>query len=142
MSTPAAGPVPRLLHGSLITIARRCGKPNCRCAAGDDDDLHESPALSASVKGKSVTVSLRTGEVAGVSEALERYRAARAELNAQAAAGVAALRARKTRRRARRQSLTAWLGLLALARRGVHQAGLRPVRRPADRVGCARAGGR
>ena len=26
--------VPRMLRGSLVTLRRRCGKPNCHCADG------------------------------------------------------------------------------------------------------------
>ena len=30
------------LHGSLITVSRRCGKPQCRCASSEQ---HKHPAL-------------------------------------------------------------------------------------------------
>jgi hypothetical protein len=65
--------MPRLLRGSLVTLRRRCGKPSCRCA--DGEQLHETPAL----------------DVPAVAAALDRYRAAQAELQAQAKAGLAAL---------------------------------------------------
>ena len=87
-------PVPRLLRGSLITIRRKCGKPACRCAGGEP---HASPALSVSLAGRSVTVSLRPDQVPAVAAALARYHKARAELEDQASAGVAALRARPGR---------------------------------------------
>lgn len=48
-------------HDALITMRRRCGKPTCRCA--DGTVLHEAPALSVSVSGRSVTVTLRDAEV-------------------------------------------------------------------------------
>lgn len=86
-----------MLRGSLITIRRRCGKPTCRCA--DGTVLHESPALSVSVSGRSVTVSLRTAEVPAVAAALIRYQPARDALKTQANAGAAALRDRTGRRR-------------------------------------------
>ena len=86
--------LPRLLRGSLITIRRKCGKPGCRCADGEP---HESPALSVSLAGRSVIVSLRPAEVPAVRAALARYQEARAELEEQAPAGVAALRARSRR---------------------------------------------
>ncbi|HET9142379.1 DUF6788 family protein [Actinophytocola sp.] len=90
--------VPPMLRGSLITMRRRCGKPTCRCA--DGVVLHEGPALSVSVSGRSVTVSLRPAQVPAVAAALARYQAARDALEAQASAGVAALRDRdRTRRR-------------------------------------------
>ena len=87
--------VPEVLRGTLITMRRRCGKATCRCARGQ---LHESPALSVSLSGRSVTVSLRPGDVPAVQAALARYQAAREQLEAQATAGVTALRARTGRR--------------------------------------------
>ena len=89
--------VPSVLRGSLITMRRRCGKPTCRCA--DGTALHEGPALSVSVSGRSVTVSLRAAEVPAVRAALARYQSARDALEAQASAGVAALRGRTRHRR-------------------------------------------
>jgi hypothetical protein len=94
--------VPPVLRGSLITMRRRCGKPSCRCA--DGTALHEGPALSVSLSGRSVTVSLRPEQVPAVAAALARYRSARDALEAQANAGVAALRDRdRDRDRARRR---------------------------------------
>jgi uncharacterized protein DUF6788 len=93
---PEPDRVPPVLRGSLITMRRRCGKPTCRCA--DGTALHEGPALSVSVSGRSVTVSLRAAEVPAVLAALARYRSARDALEAQANAGVAALRGRTGRR--------------------------------------------
>jgi hypothetical protein len=53
-----------------------------------------------SLAGRSVTVSLRPEQVPAVAAALARYRSARDALEAQASAGVAALRDRdRTRRR-------------------------------------------
>jgi len=37
---------PRMIRGSVVTHRRRCGKPTCRCAAGEA--LHESTVLSYS----------------------------------------------------------------------------------------------
>ena len=90
--------MPPVLRGSLITMRRRCGKPTCRCA--DGTALHESAALSVSLSGRSVTVSLRTAEVPAVAAALARYQSARDALEAQASAGVAALREAVLRLRA------------------------------------------
>lgn len=87
--------LPPVVRGTLITIRRRCGKATCRCAKGDP---HESPALSVSLAGRSVTISLRPGEVPAVAAALARYQAAREELEAQATEGIEALRARRKRR--------------------------------------------
>jgi hypothetical protein len=93
---PEPDRVPSMLRGSLITMRRRCGKPTCRCAEGTA--LHEGPALSVSVAGRSVTVSLHAAEVPAVAAALARYRSARDALEAQAEAGVSQLRARRPRR--------------------------------------------
>jgi hypothetical protein len=38
-----------LLPGSLYTLRRKCGKPNCRCTRGE---LHESTALSYRATGR------------------------------------------------------------------------------------------
>jgi hypothetical protein len=69
---------------------RRCGKASCRCVSGDS---HESPAYTDA--GRTKTVTLSEAEVPEVSAAVARYEAARAELEAAALAGVAALRARR-----------------------------------------------
>jgi hypothetical protein len=90
---------PMLLRGALTTFRRRCGKRSCRCADGEP---HESPALTYTEGGRSKTVTLAEAEVAGVAAALARYQQARAELDAAADAGIAALRARRAARRGRR----------------------------------------
>lgn len=83
--------VPRMLRGTLITMRRKCGKATCKCARGA---LHEGPALSVSLSGKSVTISLRQAEVGAVAAALEHYRQRRESLEEQATRAVAQLRAR------------------------------------------------
>jgi hypothetical protein len=87
---------PFMLPGALSTFRRRCGKPNCRCVAGEP---HESPALVFTEGGRTKTVTLAGDEVAEVEAAVARYAQARAELEAQAAAGVSALRARREQSR-------------------------------------------
>jgi len=81
--------VPRMLRGSLVTLRRRCGKPNCHCAT--TVQRHEAPALSYSDHGRTRVVMLAESDVAAVTAALERYRAAKAELDEQASTGLAAL---------------------------------------------------
>ncbi|MGI8752571.1 MAG: DUF6788 family protein [Acidimicrobiales bacterium] len=83
---------PLVLHGTLTTFRRRCGKPACRCATGEP---HESPALTYTDRGRTKTLTLAAAEVAEVTAALARYQAARAELEAAAAEGIAALRTRR-----------------------------------------------
>ena len=85
-----------LLRGTVITHRRRCGKSNCRCASGEA--LHESVVLSYSVASRTKFVMLRGEEVEEVRAATERFRAAKAELEARAAEGLATLIARRARR--------------------------------------------
>lgn len=83
---------PQMLRGTLTTFRRRCGKPSCRCASGEP---HESPALMYRDGGRTRIVTLTQAGAAEVAPALERYERARAELEAAADAGIAALRARR-----------------------------------------------
>ncbi len=43
------------LHGSLIVMARRCGKPSCRCAT-DDNARHPALCLGQTHQGKTTMV--------------------------------------------------------------------------------------
>ena len=97
MTGSASSGVPRMLRGSLVVQRRRCGKPNCRCAQGVN--LHETPALSYSQNGRTRTVVLPASEVAAVQAAIDRYRAALAQLEGAADAGIAALSDRLSARR-------------------------------------------
>jgi len=81
--------LPFLVRGSLITVTRKCGNPNCRCARGE---LHTNPALSYGVGGKTYLLYLRPQDVPRVKAALARYQRARAALERQALRGIAALR--------------------------------------------------
>ena len=83
---------PLVLRGTLITFRRRCGKAGCRCATGEP---HESPAFTVTEQGRTKTITLSVSEVAEVAAALSRYDTARAELDAQADAGLARLRSRR-----------------------------------------------
>ena len=83
---------PLVLRGTLTTFRRRCGKPSCRCANAEP---HESPALTFTEAGRTKTLTLATSEVAEVAAAIERYQAARAELDAQADSGLSRLRSRR-----------------------------------------------
>ena len=88
----APRPRPLVLHGTLTTFRRRCGKATCRCASGEG---HESPALTYTEGGRTKTLTLRPAEVAEVTAAVARYEAAKAELEATAKAGIAVLRGRR-----------------------------------------------
>jgi hypothetical protein len=92
MSCIASRSRPLVLRGTLTTFRRRCGKPSCRCATGAP---HESPALTFTEAGRTKTLTLSAGEVEEVEAALARYQTAKAELEAQAEAGLARLRGRR-----------------------------------------------
>jgi hypothetical protein len=91
----APATMPLVVRGSLITLKRKCGRPRCRCATGA---LHETPALSLNVEGKTTIVTLRPEEIPEIRAALDRYHEARARLDQQVRAGVAFLRDRHRRR--------------------------------------------
>ncbi|MHB1447415.1 MAG: DUF6788 family protein [Acidimicrobiales bacterium] len=81
--------LPRVIRGSVVVHRRRCGKANCRCAGGID--LHESTVLSYSEAGRTRFVMLRADQVEPVRAATARYQAAKAALEAEGNAGLAAL---------------------------------------------------
>lgn len=91
------------LRGSLITLRRRCGKAGCRCA-GKDGTLHESPALSCTIGGKSHMMTLVAADLAVVEEALQNYTDEQERLEEACVQGVAWLRARVDKRRSQRSS--------------------------------------
>src|SRR6478609_7637536 len=86
---------PLLLQGTLTTFRRRCGKPTCRCAAGEP---HESPALRFTEGGRTKTLTLTASEVAQVTAALARYERAKADLDTLADEGITRLRGRRAAR--------------------------------------------
>jgi hypothetical protein len=96
-------PEPTLLRGSLITLRRRCGKLNCRCA-GKNGTPHESPALSCAINGKSHIITLTEQELPAVREALRSYHDEQLRLEAACVAGIAWLRGQVDARRARRKA--------------------------------------
>ena len=79
-----------LVRGSLITMKRKCGKPNCRCARHEP---HETPALSYRVGGSTKMLTFGSEHLPKVKAAVGRYRKARAELDKRASHGITALRA-------------------------------------------------
>ncbi len=90
-----------MLRGSLYTLRRRYGKPNCHCASGD---VHESPALAYRSAARTGTLSLTGADIEEVRAALARYDLARRELDVLADAGIVALSARLAARREQRLS--------------------------------------
>lgn len=100
MSVLTGHDVPRLLPGSLITLRRKCGKARCRCARGE---LHETPALSYSVAGRTKMLTLSAEQVPLVAAAVARYREAVNGLEAEARGELEALVARVRAGRGRRR---------------------------------------
>jgi len=87
---------PRMIRGSVVVQRRRCGKPNCRCAAGEQ--LHESTVLSYFQDGRNRTLMLASDEIARVRAAVARYRAALAKVEADGSDGLGWLLARRAGR--------------------------------------------
>lgn len=77
---------------------RRCGKPNCRCATGEG---HPSTVLSYKEGGKTKFLMLPAADVEQVQAATERFRAAKARVEAEGNAGLAALVTRLGRQKQR-----------------------------------------
>ena len=69
-----------LLPGSLYTLRRKCGKPNCRCSRGE---LHESTVLSYRGQGRPRNISPPAElleSLRSMTHAYRRCRQARAKL--------------------------------------------------------------
>lgn len=69
-----------LLPGSVYTLKRRCGKPNCRCAKGH---LHHTEVLSYRGGPRPQNITPRPGQLEAFrqgTEAYRRFRQARAQL--------------------------------------------------------------
>jgi len=69
-----------LLPGSLYTLRRKCGKPNCRCSRGE---LHESTVLSYRGQGRPRNISPppeQLGALQSMTRDYRRCRQARAHL--------------------------------------------------------------
>ena len=60
-----------LLPGSLYTLRRKCGKPNCRCTRGE---LHESTVLAYRGQGRSQNVSPAPKQLEPLRKLTEPYR--------------------------------------------------------------------
>ena len=60
-----------MLKGSVVTLARRCGKPGCKCNRGEK---HKRKYLSISDGEKTRMIYLKPGMAMKVGEAAERYR--------------------------------------------------------------------
>jgi len=61
----------RMIRGSFVVLGKKCGKPNCRCAAGE---THPTSYLSISEEGRKRMVHVRAVDVGRVRDAADRYR--------------------------------------------------------------------
>lgn len=83
---------PGILHGSLQSNRRRCGKPTCRCASGE---LHTSLHLRIMENGKQVSIHVPAAWEERVRKWLDRDREVRELLLELSAFYAARLRERK-----------------------------------------------
>jgi hypothetical protein len=63
-----------LLPGSLYTLRRKCGKPNCRCARGEP---HESTVLSYRGQGRPQNISPPAEQIDALRQMTDDYRRVR-----------------------------------------------------------------
>jgi hypothetical protein len=63
-----------LLPGSLYTLRRKCGKPNCRCTRGE---LHESTVLSYRGEGRPQNISPPPEQLDALRQMTDDYRRVR-----------------------------------------------------------------
>jgi hypothetical protein len=63
-----------LLPGSLYTLRRKCGKPNCRCTRGE---LHESTVLSYRGQGRPQNISPPPEQIDTLRQRTDDYRRVR-----------------------------------------------------------------
>jgi hypothetical protein len=69
-----------LIKGTVYEQRRKCGKPTCRCAAGE---LHSSMVLSRSDGGRTKLMAVPSGHLKDfqlLTERYQRFRRARARL--------------------------------------------------------------
>ena len=63
-----------VLPGSLYTLRRKCGKPNCHCARGE---LHESTVLSYRGQGRPQNISPAAEQIDALRQMTDDYRRVR-----------------------------------------------------------------
>ena len=63
-----------LLPGSLYTLRRKCGKPNCRCTRGE---LHESTVLTYRGEGRPQNIAPSPEQMNALRKMTDDYRRAR-----------------------------------------------------------------
>lgn len=74
----ALGKKQPFIVGSLVTIQRRCGNPNCRCA--QDGPKHPAHLLTTKVNGKTQAIYVPVEMVEEVRQWCRHYRQIKAEI--------------------------------------------------------------
>lgn len=137
MTRPAQSYMPAVLRGSLITLRRKCGSDACRCLR---KELHETPALSYSLKGATKMLTLRSQDVPKVAAALKRYQQSLRTLDQQALAGIQALSQRIRKEKAQGRTARRFVSAVSRALPGglaelAHPGAARPPAGRGPRVG-------
>lgn len=91
----------RLMRGSIVERARRCGRADCACA-DDPKARHVGKYVSVSLYGRTVAIHLRPEDEDRVRSALDAYRRLWAIINGLTLCEVADLR-RESRERVRQR---------------------------------------
>lgn len=87
------------LHGSLIEMARRCGKPGCRCAS-DDEARHRALCLGQTRGGKTTMIHIPADLESRVRQWVENFQEAAALLEELSQQGRKGLKQAKQQRAA------------------------------------------
>jgi len=66
------------IRGSLVTMSRFCGKPNCRCLRGQK---HKGTYLSQSFKGKTKMIYIPHAQAKKAAKHIKNYRKVKGILN-------------------------------------------------------------
>ncbi len=74
----ALGKKQPFIVGSLVTIQRRCGNPNCRCA--QEGPRHPAHLLTTKVNGKTQAIYVPVERVEEVRQWCRHYRQIKAEI--------------------------------------------------------------
>lgn len=84
---------PRIIKGSPVSLARECGRPNCRCRKGKK---HVSLYLSRSVKGKTTMTYIPHRYEDIVKEGVAEYKRILRVLDELSEANVEAIKKRRS----------------------------------------------
>ena len=95
----ALGKKQPFIVGSLVTIQRRCGNPNCRCA--QEGPRHPAHLLTTKVNGKTQAIYVPVEMVEEVRQWCRHYRQIKAEIKEVSECGEELIRLHVKEKRAR-----------------------------------------